>query len=173
MKLDETKECIENFLSSDQNILNEKFVKDLKECSIQMFKEVNELIEHGQLKFQDDNILELIKNQIFNLAGLLLEVPLTSEFCNFVSALAELTYNWNNNTSNDRHINIICLYINRLSEVRNIVIETTKIVKNAEQRMKDLANWSPPAFDISGAYFEKLLSLNKEKSEQNKKGENE
>lgn len=164
MKLDETKEYIGNFLSSNQNILNEDLVKDLKKCSNKMFEDLEELIKHSKLADLSSNDSTFVKNHIFNLAELLLEVPLTTAFCNFVNALAELTYNWNRNTFKDQQTNIICLYISRVSEVRNIVIETTEIVKNAEHRMMDLSNWSPPAFDISGAYFEKLLSLNDEKN---------
>ena len=160
MKLEETKEYIENFLSNNQNILNEGLVKDLRKSSTQMFEDIEELIKHSKLTTLNTNDLTFIKNQIFNIAELLLEAPLTFEFCNFVSAIAELTYNWNSNTFKDQQTNIICLYIGRISEVKSIVQETTKIVKNAEHRMRDLANWSPPAFDISGAYFEKLLNLN-------------
>lgn len=169
MKLDETKEYIEDFLSSNQNILNEDLVRDLKRCSNQIFEDLEELIKYNKLAHLSINDLTFIKNQIFNIAELLLEAPLSSDFCNFVSALAELIYNWNNNTFRDQQTNIICLYIGRISEVRNIVLETTKVVKNAEHRMRDLSNWSPPAFDISGAYFEKLLNLNEIKQEQNKK----
>ena len=81
----------------------------------------------------------------------------------FLSAYAELMFNWNANTYKDPIMRSMAMMLSRLVESRDLHVRTTGIIKQATDNLLLVANWSPPSYEVAKTYLQDLL-------EQNEKG---
>ena len=144
---------------ANQEIFNEEQAHDVKTSLDIMIEDIEKMMAEEEVSDDEEKFDDVI-NGVFEVSEVLLEAPLTNDLVEFVSTYSELLFNWNANTFDDVAFRHMAIYMSRLAETRNALLRNTDIIKDVEERMKDLGGWSPPAYEISKAYFEKLLEEN-------------
>ena len=75
---------------------------------------------------------------------------------NFHRDFLLLVFNWNNNIFKNEKLGIELEVISKLIESEFTMRDTIQILKAMNEKMADLRNWNPPAFEISKSLFNKL-----------------
>lgn len=159
MKLDIIEKNIGEFLSN-QKMFNEEQAKLIQKGIDIIFEDFKTLVDGNKEIEQNKNRVTSVISCVLCVSSYVLDAPINKDFSNFVVAFSELVFNWNSNSYKDELLRQIPLFMNRFIEVRNTMTTTTTIIKDVDQRMRDLNSWTPPAYEISIDYFEKLLKEN-------------
>lgn len=161
MKFSDIRKRIKAFLVDQDGptILNEDEVKILNDCFQLISDDVHRLIDGDELE-QNDTKFSSVLSSLLLVSGKILEGPISDSFGIFAAMFSELVYNWNNNSMKDEVLRQLCMYISRTSESRTSMVRAVNTMKDVDNRMKVLQGWTPPAYDISKAYFEELLNEN-------------
>ena len=163
MKFTELKMEIESFLN-DPVIIRGKEVDSLKQGMETMTDDFHRLIDGENLE-QNNDKFNILLNCLLCISSHVLASPLHDRFIAFSLAYSEMVYNWNANLQKDEVLRQLCTYISRFSEIRNDLIITTNVLKDVDDRLRDLSSWSPPSYEIAKEYFEKLLEENEKEKE--------
>jgi hypothetical protein len=155
------KKIKESFLK-DNKIFNDSENEIISTCFETISHDIHQLID-GENVEQNTNKFNQILDCLLCISSKTLNAPISDKSSEFSSAFSELVFNWNENIQKDEVIKQICLFISRISEMRDIIISSIKVLKDVDNRMRDLSTWSPPAYEISKEYFEKLLENNERK----------
>lgn len=158
MEFKEIQEIVESYLKKPK-MLSELDADMVKGCFKLLSDDINELINNKQLE-QNANKFDVVLNGLLMISQKILEGPIDKEFLQFSTAFTQLIYNWNANVQHDEVLRQLCLYVIRTFDIRNNVIETTRVLKDLDERMRDLSSWSPPSYEIATEYFEALLEEN-------------
>jgi len=156
MKFNEIKMNVESFFDNPTPFINDDQLKTIKSGSDLMISDVLKMINNEKLEQTNDQFKDVLDSMMF-IGNLVLEAPLYDDFCKFVSSYVELSFNWNANTFQDEILRQMSLYIGRTIESRNIMMKSIGIVKDVDERMRDLSSWTPPAYEVAADYFEKLI----------------
>ena len=158
MEFKEIQEVVSSYLKKPK-MLSDRDVDMLKGCFKLLSDDINELINNVQLE-QNTNKFNVVLNALLMISQKVLEGPIDDKFLEFSTAFTELVYNWNANVQRDEVLRQLSLYVSRTFDIRNNVIETTRVLKDLDERMRDLSSWSPPSYEIAKEYFEALLEEN-------------
>jgi hypothetical protein len=161
MKFEEIVRNVKDYLEAPPypEILNSEESEILRKSFKIMTDDISGLIG-GENVEQNNNKFSSIISSLLLLSSKVLEGPMPDEFVSFVVFYSEVSFNWNKYTHKDPVIRSLSLYISRLSETRTAMVKCINLMKELDQRLMVLQNWSPPAYEISKAYFEKLLEIN-------------
>jgi len=143
------------FLSSPA-IITKKEASVLGKMIDVMLKDIEILDKGRKINPHKQKIKDAIDVSLM-LSNYVLESPLHPKFRPFVKIYSELLYNWNNNTFNDLLIKQLSLYMSRTIDTVNTINGSIKKVKEANDKMKDLAGWFPPSYEINKTYLNQLL----------------
>lgn len=163
MTFEETRDIIDKFLSGSQNIIVDS-KKVFLAGSVDIIYEDLEKLSEGKEFDKNLTIFQGIVDSVLDLSDLALVAPIHNEFAKFLLAFSELVFNWNNNTYNDKTINILTKFISNIANSRNVMCETIESMKNVIDELEVMRSWSPASFDIALAYVDEQLKEN-EKSE--------
>lgn len=155
MQFNEIVSLLEGFMESQDIFSDAVFKKILRACDV-MTTDINNMMEDKEV-FTDKIKFDEVIEGTLEVSNAVLKAAFGNNFSEFITAYSELLFNWNSNTFKDRVFEQLSLYMSRMAEVRNSMVASTLTLKNVEERMKDLYSWSPPAYEISKVYFEKLL----------------
>lgn len=161
MKFAEIKKHVENFLENPIGF-NETEVNVIRDSFNQINEDIHKLVDGEKLEHNTD-IFNKMLSSLLLIGNKTLHAPLNDLFCAMAVSYSEAMYNWNANTFKDDVIKQQCMFISRLIELRNLMVKTTDVVKYFEDRMRLLANWSPPAYEIANEYLLDLLEKNEGK----------
>ena len=114
----------------------------------------------GKKLEQNNERFNVLLNCLLCISAHILESPMHDRFVSVALAYSELIFNWNSNVQKDEVLRQLCLYISRTCEIRNDLIITTNVLKDVDDRLRELSSWSPPSYEIAKEYFEKLLEEN-------------
>lgn len=158
MKFNEITVCIKEFFDTP-SIFNGDQEKRIKSALDIMIGDVENMINDEQIETSKEKFEEVL-DTVLLISNSVLENAISNEFSKFVTVLSELTYNWNANTYKDEVLKQLTMHISRTVETRNLILSNTVVMKDIEERMRDLSGWTPPAYEIATAYLEKLLEEN-------------
>jgi len=158
MKFEDIVSKIKGYLENPPypKILNDEESETLKKAFKIMTDDISGLIG-GENVEQNNNKFSIVIGSLLLLSSKVLEGPISDDFASFMNFYSEISFNWNKYTHKDSVIRSLSLHISRLSETRTALIKSINLMKELDQRLMVLQNWSPPAYEISKAYFEKLL----------------
>jgi hypothetical protein len=158
MEFKEIQESINTYLKQPKMLSNSE-VDIVKGCFKLLSDDINELINNVHLE-QNTNKFNVVLNALLMISHKVLEGQIDNDFLEFSTAFTELIYNWNANVQQDEVLRQLSLYVSRTFDIRKNVIETTRVLKDLDERMRDLSSWSPPSYEIATEYFEALLEEN-------------
>lgn len=158
MKFEDIEHCVDEFFAVPLNV-NEDELKDIQNAYQIMSDDIKEMIAGKKVEQNEKKIVSVIDSML-TISKHVLNAPINEVFANFVTAYSELAYNWNNNLYQDELLRQLPIYMGRIIESRDAMVKMTKIIKEIDERMRDLSTWSPPAYEIATDYFEKLLKEN-------------
>ena len=158
MEFKEIQETIIKYLKKPKMLAHTE-VDVVKECFQLLSDDINELINNVHLE-QNTNKFNVVLNALLMISHKVLEGQIDNDFLEFSTAFTELIYNWNANVQQDEVLRQLSLYVSRTFDIRKNVIETTRVLKDLDERMRDLSSWSPPSYEIATEYFEALLEEN-------------
>ena len=161
MKFSEIKHHVEEYLNNPVG-MNETEVKILKDSFDCLVSDIQKLVIGDKLEHNTDTFDKILKCLLL-VGNKILYGPMSDNFCAMSISFSEAVYNWNGNTFRDEVIKQQCLFISRSVEIRNTLLKTSEIIKEYEDRMKLLANWAPPAYEIAHEYLTRLLEKNERK----------
>jgi len=161
MKFNEIKKQIDEFVK-DQKIFPAEQCEKITECFKLISFDIHRMIDGENIE-QNKNTYHEVLNTMLMVSSSVLNAPIDKSFSKFITSFSELIYNWNANIWKDEVFHQICLYMSRTVELRNTMLETVNIIKDVEDRMRDLSSWSPPAYEVAKEYFDQLLKENDEK----------
>jgi hypothetical protein len=161
MEFSEIKKYIDEFVE-DQATFSIEQCETIRRCFKLVSDDIHKMIDGENIE-QNKNAYDEVLNTILMVSSLILNGPIDNSFSKFITSFSELIYNWNENLWKDKVLKHICLYMSRNAELRNTILETVTVIKDMEDRMRDLSSWSPPAYEVSKEYFELLLKENDEK----------
>ena len=165
MKLTDSKDIISSFLKTDVMVLNLEQKQKISQAfaiaitDIDAIVDPNKELEKSTEKFSDVIVAFSL------LCEIALTAPISDGFSIFLFAYSELMYNWNANTYQDPVMKAMSLMLSRLVESRDMIVRTTSIIKDASVEMLDIANWSPPSYEVAKTYLENLLEENEKGKE--------
>jgi len=159
MKIADIEKKINIFLN-DPKIFNEDQVDMIQKGVGIVFEDVQLLVDGNKKIEQNIKRVAPVMDCVLAVSSAVLEAPINKEFSDFIHAFSEFVFNWNSNTYKDELLRQIPLFMNRFIEARNVMLTTTTVIKDVDQRMRDLSSWNPPAYEIATDYFEKLLKEN-------------
>lgn len=163
MKLDDLTQEIEAFLK-EPIIISESDVNSLSYGLWIMTSDFKKLIDEKEVKKDEDRFTKLL-NCLLVVGANVLVSPMHDRFVIFATAYSEMVFNWNANTHQDEVLRQLCLYISRVCEVRGDLITATNVLKDVDDRLRELSSWTPPSYEIATEYFEKLLEENETRKE--------
>lgn len=165
MKFEEIVKKIESYLENPNpvDIMNEKEKEHITDTFKMMTQDISEMIGGKELEHNNDKFSKVM-GAILILSSHELERPIDDNFAAFLLNYSEIAFNWNKFTVNDPVIKNLSLHISRLSETRTAMVNCINTIKQMDQRLIVLSNWSPPAYEISKTYFEELLKENEKES---------
>ena len=167
MELIEYQKNLEELIDQNKNKINDEHLFNKLKLSIKgMIEDI------GLLSEEKAGIVEFtsIEETTVYLADLLLNVSIDENFCKLINKYTELTYNWNQNCHKNKTIQVLCLLMSRLEETRTAMTSSIENMKIIGERQRDLAEWSPPIFDLAKEYLEQLLIKNETRKEQCNEG---
>lgn len=159
MNIKEAKRNVANFLGHPQKFLNEKDTLKTKEVYNIIFIEIDLLMNDKKVPLDKIFIQKVIDITLI-ISSRLLQVPVNDNLSVFIKSYSEIIHNWSVNTHNNFLLTLLCRYMSKTIIDRNQIIKTTNVLFELQERMQDLASWLPPSYEISKAYFEKLLEIN-------------
>jgi hypothetical protein len=156
MNLEEYQKNLNDLIDKNANIINENYRNKISNA-------IEEIVKN----FKGDKTLnkDLINDSSLILSEIILNFPINDNLAELTNKYAELLFNWNSNIAKEKRFEILSIYMSRISELRNEMVNSINTMKIINDRYKDLAAWTPPVFEISKAYFEELLK--KHESEEN------
>jgi hypothetical protein len=152
-------------------IFKEKNIIDGIELQKDIENYMNIIFDYLEKLMKDEDVSQIVFIRdkylgfIANLAGYFLNAPISDDACEYLNFITETIFNWNRNSIKDFNIEIFTLLLNRMIETRNQLVTGINVMKDANERYMELANWQPPVFDLAIEYFEKLLEENEKKQE--------
>lgn len=159
MKFNEITAYIKEFFDKP-SIFSEAQETKIKNAISVMINDVESMINDEQIETTEEKFKEVL-DTVLLISNSVLENAISNELSKFVTVLSELTYNWNANTYKDEVLKQLAMHISRTVETRNLLLSNTAIMKDVEERMRDLSGWTPPAYEIATSYLEKLLEESK------------
>jgi len=164
MKFHEIKKHIDEFVEV-QKIFSPEQCERIRTSFKLISDDVHKMIDGENIE-QNKNVFQEVLGTMLMVSSSVLNAPIDNNFSKFVTSFSELIYNWNANIWKDDVFHQISLYMSRTVELRNTMLKTVTIVKDVEDRMRDLSSWTPPAYEVSKEYFELLLEENDEKGKE-------
>ena len=149
MDLETAKTIIENWISKFEN-------KELEDCYKLVINDIN-ILQEDKKPENIDLTLDKIKTEIRKLSQNIIYDCIRDDSTDFMKALVQLIYNWNDNTIKDIDVDIMCSFIGCIitsNKMMNIARET---MQETTQHLLDIKSWRPPAIDISKEYLKCLL----------------
>lgn len=86
--------------------------------------------------------------------------PIVPIFRDIVIPFNRIAYNWNQNTQNDKHMELTIQTINRIITSQKTMDDTITILQTLLRKARDEIRYRPPSFELSRHY---LNSLEKDK----------
>jgi hypothetical protein len=163
MKLDDLTQEIETFLK-DPVIISESDVNSLSYGLWIMKSDFKKLLQEEEVKHNEDRFVKVL-NCLLTVSAYVLDAPMHNRFVTFAMAYSEMIFNWNANMQKDEVLRQLCLYVSRTCEVRNDIVTTVNVLKDVDDRLRELSSWTPPSYEIATEYFEKLLEENETRKE--------
>lgn len=164
MKFNEIKKVIEEFVA-EPRIFSPDQCDQIMKCFKIISDDVHGMIDGENIE-QNQNAFQEVLSTLLMVSASVLNAPIDKNFARFITAFSELVYNWNANIWKDEVLHQMSLYMSRMVEVRNAMMITTTIMKDIDERMRDLSSWSPPAYEVAKEYFELLLKENDEEGKE-------
>lgn len=158
MKFEEIVENLNCFLENPV-IFNEEQLKKIQTSVKVMLGDFDLMMKGENVEQTNEKIVGVVDATLMT-SGVVLECPLSDAFSTFITSYSELVFNWNGNLYKDELLRQLPLYMGRIIETRNEINKSVLIVKDIDERMRDLAAWCPPAYEVATDYFEKLLEEN-------------
>ena len=140
---------IKNFLNNNEYPEINKNVDDIL-TGIQILQDEKEVENIHEIIKDSRNILKALMAEI-------LEIPLTKEYIEFVSAYCKLSYNFSLNTIDDPDVSLFSKFLNKIIELIRFTRVVIDIEKTANIRMNEWRAFNPPAFSVSKALLEEVL----------------
>ena len=162
MTFEETQKTIQEYLESNQNIINEEQCESLSEILEIIYSDIKALNETG--KFEDNITLVFreVLDAVVGISQIVLTGPLSDDFSIFILAFSELIFNWNNNTYKDSTVSVLVRFMTSTINSRNDMSQAIRSMKIAQDRIQVMSSWSPASFDIALAYVDEQLKINEE-----------
>jgi len=153
MDLNSTVGTVELYLRS-KSIFTENDLKSIRDC-------FGLIKDHIVLLARDEKAPTFDERVIWNCLGALNDAVLRRELSKdtsaFLSAYAQLLYNWNENVFKNGVIRDFCMYIDKLITANITMTESFKVITAAADKLKLFQNWVPPAHSMSKAYLDSLF----------------
>jgi hypothetical protein len=133
--------------------------------ALQSAKDVVDIMERqlqspGQIANENDN--RMVENVFSLMIHLIMEKPLTPIMKDFVNEFIILAASWNENVGRNQKIRSAILDLRRFVDYHLTVIDATQSLKVLTEKVRQMQNFMPPAFELSRHYLEALELLNKE-----------
>lgn len=139
----------------------EDLIPEIKEVLTDLEKEFETFEKTALIKDKTDP--KKFEDFLYTLANFVLYENLSGSASADIMEFTEIVYNWNRATRARSEIIItLTLLINRILEMRTLLIEQTDLLKKVEYNIRIFRDWLPPAFSVSKEYLEQLLTTNKE-----------
>jgi len=165
MNLQDTKDVISSFLNKDELIFNLEQKQNVSRAFAIALEDIYSIVDKDkelEMNPQKFSAVLLPMSLVCNKA---LDAPISDNFSIFTAAYAELMYNWNENTYKDPIMKSMAMMLSRIMESRDLFVRTTAIIKDGTDKLLEVANWSPPSYDIAKTYLENLLEENEKGKE--------
>jgi hypothetical protein len=158
-------------------IFKEKKVIESVDLQRDIEEYMNIIFDYLEKLMKDEDVSDIVFVRdkylgfIANLSGYFLNAPINDDVCDYFNFITETLFNWNRNSIKDFNIEIFSLLLNRMVETRNSLTDGISVMKDANERYIELANWQPPVFDLAVEYFDKLLEENEKQAKEGCKQE--
>lgn len=163
MNLQESKDIISSFLKRDELMFNLEQKQNISRAFAVTIEDIYSLMDKDKELVMDPERFSSVLLSMSLLSDVTLRAPISDNYSIFVAAYSELMYNWNQNTYKDPIMNSMAMMLSRIIESRDLFVRTTSIIKESSATLLEVANWSPPSYEVAKTYLENLL-------EQNEKG---
>jgi hypothetical protein len=144
---------------------------EILENAIQLSKDLNLNLEKcislikEDINNQKTTNIEEIQESIQKFALFYINEPCSLEVDKFTMLFSEICYNWSKCFS--QNTETLCLYINRLSELKIRSINALGSITRLYNKFNLLINWTPPIFNITQKYVDSIF----DELEQDKKNQ--
>jgi len=148
----------------DRRILSELYGSKWKK----LYKlELNKAIDDVEAKMRRDNVKPKAKRAVLDsflqeTKVLIIENPLDSEMREMIRQLLTLLYNWNRAFENNKDLEVDILLAIRLIDQTLTVAEYLSVSRELLSRLRSLARFQPPIFELSRHYLQVLLDKYKD-----------
>jgi hypothetical protein len=117
----------------------------------------------------DEEAARSIGNTLGFLLHLTIEKPITPIMKDLVNEFLILSSYWNENIGQDLRIRTNIYDLRRFIDYHLSVMDVIQVTKTLLQRVEQMQNFSPPAFELSKHYLKALESLKSEKTKKSNK----